>query len=105
MAKEQPVAAPDPTPLADRIVVRHISSHDNVPSLAEVLVSGRRVGYISYGEGAPISFLPKSFLGFKMKAEEIRTITSVARAKVAELAAAEKNEATEIAKLLAGETA
>lgn len=103
MAKQPTAPTPDATPLAERVVVRHLSSHENVPSVAEILVSGKRVGYISYGAGFPISFLPKAFLGFKMKAEELRTISAVARAKVEELAAAESGEASEIARLLAGE--
>lgn len=104
MAKEkEPTAAPDPTPLADRIVVRHHSSHERSDDQAEVLVSGKRVGYISYGEGHPFSLLPKDYLGFKPTAAELRTIIATARERVAALAAAAQQESDEVAQLLAGQ--
>lgn len=93
--------------LAGNIVIRHHctpeSDHHPTPGQAEILVSGKRVGYVGYGEGHPVSLFRPEYLGFKLSAAEVKTINEVARAEAAKLAKAEQTEADELAKALAGE--
>lgn len=101
MAKKLETAAEAPKL---NIVVRHHSSHESSPDQAEVLVSGLRVAYISYGPGHPISFLPEKYLKKKMPPSEMEQIVTVARAEVAKLAQEQLDAQERIARLLAGET-
>lgn len=92
-----------PTPKLD-IVVQHHSSHESSPDQAEVLVSGLRVAYISYGPGHPISFLPPKYLKKRIPVDELEQIVAVARAEVAKLAQEQLDAQERIARLLAGDT-
>jgi hypothetical protein len=94
MAKEQ--AAGD---IASRVEVRHLASPGATPTVADVLLSGRRVAFIFYAPTYPVQFLPEGARGLKLTSAEAEAIIAAAREKVRPLAEAEATELTKLKEL------
>lgn len=91
MAKEMETAG-----IAARVEVRHLASPGATPSVAEVLLSGRRVAYVFYDAQRSVSFLPRDMHKLKLTAAELREIVAAAQDKAKPLADAEAKEAAEL---------
>ena len=90
MAKEQEAAST--ASIAARVKVEHHSSHDASPSVGEVMLSGKRIAYVFYNEGYPVSFLPFAHTKVKLTAAQCAEIEAEARKQVTPLAEAEAKE-------------
>jgi hypothetical protein len=88
------------TSIADQVTVAHHCTPEASPGQAEVLVAGKRVAYIGYGPGFPISFLPADYLGFRMLPSELKKIIAVAQDQVVALADAELKHREELAEIM-----
>ena len=85
---------------ANDVVVRH-----HALDQCEVLVSGKRVAYVCYGDRAPFNWLPNRTIRLELNPDERERIATAARAQMAQLNADRAAQADRLAALEAGEPA
>ena len=82
--------------IASRVTVRHLSSHERTPGVADVFLSGRHVGHVFYTPEFPVGFLPRNMHKLKLTAAELRESVAAAQEKARPLAEAEAKEQAEL---------
>ena len=70
---------------------------------AQIMVEGRRVGYICYGGAEmPINYLPKACVGVQLTTEERIEVAKYVRGVMPELTAKYKGDQQELETLISG---
>lgn len=101
MAKEQKMATGS---IASRTTVRPHSQHDGSPDLFEIIVSKRRVAYITAESPHPVTWLVGKRLGpFELTAVEKKEIIEHVRPQVQKLAEEAAGAVDELDRLSRGE--
>lgn len=84
-------------PATMNVTVRH-HAHDQ----CEILVSGKRVGYVCYGEQKPINWLRVKTIGFRLTEQEKIEIAREARGQMVALNEQRAEAAVELKRLQSG---
>lgn len=103
MAKAKQTTSEASGSIGSRTAITLNSEHDGSPNLYDVMVSGRRVGYIIDAEPYPVTPLPAKSIGLKLTAAELKEVASVAREAIKAIVAERDAAGDDLDRILAGE--